>query len=37
MKRLWPFQSGRVRLTLWYSAALTVVLILYAGGVFVFL
>jgi heavy metal sensor kinase len=37
VKRLWPFHSVRVRLTLWYTAALTVVLALYAGGVFVFL
>jgi hypothetical protein len=37
MKRLWPLQSVRVRLTLWYTAALTVVLALYAGSVFVFL
>ncbi len=37
MKRVWRPPSVRVRLTLWYAGALTVVLVLYAGGVFVFL
>src|SRR5262245_64078860 len=37
MRRRWPLHSVRVRLTLWYTAALTVVLVLYAGGVLVFL
>jgi len=37
MKRPWHLHSVRVRLTLWYTLALTVVLVLYAGGVFVFL
>jgi heavy metal sensor kinase len=37
MKRVWRPHSVRVRLTLWYAGALTVVLIFYAGGVFVFL
>ena len=37
MRRHWPLHSVRVRLTLWYTAALTVVLVLYAGGVLVFL
>jgi heavy metal sensor kinase len=37
MKPHWPGHSVRVRLTLWYTAALTVVLVLYAGGVLVFL
>jgi heavy metal sensor kinase len=37
MRRLWPRHSVRVRLALWYTAALTVVLVLYAGGVLVFL
>jgi heavy metal sensor kinase len=37
MRRHWPLHSVRVRLMLWYTAALTVVLVLYAGGVFVFL
>jgi len=37
MKRWWHPRSVRVRLTLWYAGALTVVLVLYAGGVFVFL
>ena len=37
MRRHWPLHSVRVRLALWYTAALTVVLVLYAGGVFVFL
>lgn len=37
MKREWRPHSVRVRLTLWYAGALTVVLVLYAGGVFVFL
>ncbi len=33
----WRPRSVRVRLTLWYTAALATVLALYAGGVFVFL
>ncbi len=37
MKWVWRPHSVRVRLTLWYAGALTVVLIFYAGGVFVFL
>ena len=37
MRRHWPLHSVRVRLMLWYTAALTVVLVLYAVGVFVFL
>src|SRR5438034_5439784 len=37
MKLWWRPRSVRVRLTLWYAGALTVVLVLYAGGVFVFL
>ena len=37
MRPPWPGYSVRVRLTLWYTAALTVVLVLYAGGVLVFL
>src|SRR5215510_6939762 len=35
--RRWPAQSVRMRLTLWYAGALTVVLVLYAAGVFLFL
>ena len=37
MRPHWPGHSVRVQLTLWYTAALTVVLVLYAGGVLVFL
>jgi heavy metal sensor kinase len=37
MTRWWRPCSVRVRLTLWYAGALTVVLLLYAGGVFLFL
>jgi heavy metal sensor kinase len=37
MKQWWRPRSVRVRLTLWYTGALAVVLALYAGGVFVFL
>src|SRR5262245_66267631 len=37
MTRGWRPRSVRVRLTLWYAGALVVVLVLYAGGVFVFL
>lgn len=37
MKWVWRPRSVRVWLTLWYAGALTVVLVLYAGGVFVFL
>ncbi|HEV8716961.1 MAG TPA: hypothetical protein VGX03_29595, partial [Candidatus Binatia bacterium] len=37
MKRVWRPRSVRVRLTLWYAGTLTVVLVLYAGGVFIFL
>jgi heavy metal sensor kinase len=37
MRPPWHGHSVRVRLTLWYTAALTVVLVLYAGGVLVFL
>lgn len=37
MTRWWRPRSVRVRLTLWYAGALTVVLLLYAGGVFIFL
>ena len=33
----WYPRSVRVRLTLWYAGSLAVVLVLYAGGVFVFL
>jgi heavy metal sensor kinase len=33
----WAPRSVRVRLTAWYAATLTVVLVLYAGGVYVFL
>ncbi len=33
--RWWP-TSLRMRLTLWYAAALTIILLLYAGGVFAF-
>src|SRR2546422_11024825 len=33
----WRHRSIRVRLTLWYAAALSAVLALYAGGVFAFL
>src|SRR5262245_43620902 len=33
----WPLRSLRVRLTLWYTGTLAVLLSLYAGGVFVFL
>src|SRR5450756_790122 len=36
MNRGWRGRSVRVRLTLWYTATLAVVLALYAGGVFVF-
>jgi len=37
MKRWWHLRSVRVRLTLWYTGTLAVLLSLYAGGVFVFL
>jgi heavy metal sensor kinase len=37
MTRLWPLRSLRLRLTLWYTGTLAVLLSLYAGGVFVFL
>jgi heavy metal sensor kinase len=37
MTRWWRHRSIRVRLTLWYTAALSAVLTLYAGGVFAFL
>lgn len=37
MTRWWRPCSVRVRLTLWYTGALAVVLALYAGGVFAFL
>src|SRR5262245_45793604 len=37
MMRWWRHRSIRVRLTLWYAAALSAVLALYAGGVFTFL
>ena len=37
MSRAWAPQSIRVRLTVWYAAALTVAMTLYGGGVFVFL
>src|SRR5262245_14649751 len=37
MMRWWRRRSIRVRLTLWYAAALSAVLALYAGGVFAFL
>jgi heavy metal sensor kinase len=37
MMSWWRHRSIRVRLTLWYAAALSAVLALYAGGVFVFL
>ncbi len=37
MKRYWHLHSIRGRLTLWYTLTLTVVLVLYAGGVFLFL
>jgi heavy metal sensor kinase len=37
MTRWWPLRSLRVRLTLWYTGTLAVLLSLYAGGVFVFL
>jgi heavy metal sensor kinase len=37
MKQWWRPHSVRVQLTLWYTVALTVVLVLYAGGVFAFL
>src|SRR3989449_7112574 len=37
MTRWWRHRSIRVRLTLWYAAALSAVLALYAGGVFAFL
>src|SRR5262249_56337851 len=37
MMRWWHHRSIRVRLTLWYAAALSAVLALYAGGVFAFL
>ncbi len=36
MKLAWPPRSVRVRLTLWHLTALVAVLVLYAGGVFVF-
>src|SRR5262245_51601995 len=37
MMRWWRHRSIRVRLTLWYAAALSAGLALYAGGVFAFL
>ena len=37
MSRAWAPRSIRVRLTVWYAAALTVAMTLYGGGVFVFL
>jgi len=37
MTRWWPLRSLRVRLTLWYTGTLAVLLSLYVGGVFVFL
>jgi len=37
MTSWWRHRSIRVRLTLWYAAALSAVLALYAGGVFAFL
>jgi len=37
MKGWWRPHSVRVRLTLWYTGTLTIVLTLYAGGVLVFL
>ncbi len=37
MKGWWLPHSVRVRLTLWYTGALAIVLALYAGGVLVFL
>ncbi len=37
MTSWWRYRSIRVRLTLWYAAALSAVLGLYAGGVFTFL
>jgi hypothetical protein len=37
MMSWWHQRSIRVRLTLWYAAALSAVLALYAGGVFAFL
>jgi len=37
MRQWWRPRSVRVRLTLWYTGALAVVLALYAGGVFAFL
>lgn len=37
MKHWWHLHSLRVRLTLWYTGTLAVLLSLYAGGVFVFL
>ena len=37
MKRWWRLRSVRVRLTLWYTGTLAVLLALYAGEVFVFL
>jgi heavy metal sensor kinase len=37
MMRWWRHRSIRVRLTLWYAAALSAVLALYAAGVFAFL
>ncbi len=37
MTRWWRHRSIRVRLTVWYAAALSAVLAVYAGGVFAFL
>src|SRR5262245_7638608 len=37
MRPHWPRHSVRVRLTLWYPAARTVVRVLHAGGVLLFL
>lgn len=37
MKRWRRFRSVRIRLTLWYTGTLAMLLSLYAGGVFVFL
>jgi heavy metal sensor kinase len=37
VKRAWRPRSVRVRLTLWYAGSLAVVLVFYAGGVFIFL
>src|SRR5437879_13799067 len=37
MTSWWRRRSIRVRLTLWYAAALSTILALYAGGVFAFL